>query len=61
MKDKRYTFQYQDGYDRTITHNVLVAENAPIEEVVELFYDFLMGVYGWDVRSKDVYCCEAGE
>lgn len=52
MKDKRYTFQYQDGYDRTVTHNVLVAENTPLDEVVELFYDFLNGVYGWDVRSK---------
>ena len=52
MKDKRYTFQYQDGYDRTVTHNVLVDEKAPLDEVVEFFYDFLNGVYGWDVRSK---------
>lgn len=51
MKTNRYSFQYSDGYDRTITHIFGVEEAATPEDVFEHFCDFLNGVYGWNVKE----------
>jgi hypothetical protein len=51
MNTNRYCFQYGDGYDRTITHNFSVSEDATPQDVFEHFCDFLNGVYGWNVKE----------
>ena len=51
MNTNRYCFQYADGHDRTITHNVSVDEGATPEDVFNHFCDFLNGVYGWNVKE----------
>lgn len=51
MNTNRYSFQYSDGYDRMITHNVGVDEGATPEDIFNHFCDFLNGVYGWNVKE----------
>lgn len=51
MKENRYTFGYSYEFQKNVNHTFLVDEGATPEDIREHFYDFLSGVYGWDVRK----------
>ena len=45
-----YSFNFFDG-DREVIHKFSVPEGMTYTMIIDKFYDFLSGVYGYDIRQ----------
>ena len=49
-KNDTYSFSFFDG-SREVLHRFTIPEGMTYDFIVEKFYDFLSGVYGYDMRD----------
>lgn len=49
-KIETYSFSFHDG-DREVLHRFTIPEGMTYDLIVDRFYDFLSGVYGYDIHQ----------
>jgi len=49
-RNETYSFNFYDG-NREILHRFTTPEGMTYEYVLDKFYDFLSGVYGYEIRD----------